>query len=87
MSVKCHAMLSPNLRRLQLSMTEHDETAPLPAPISLTFEEALRVAGGSTASPFLHAYIINGIPAEYWNVAKSLPLGFNPAAGGGVMGF
>jgi hypothetical protein len=53
-----------------LSTTEHDETAPLPAPISLTLEEALRVAGGAaTYSGFVHPYLVNGIPVWYWNIA------------------
>jgi hypothetical protein len=53
-----------------LSKTEHDETAPLPAPISLTLEEALQVAGGAAfSSGILHPYLVNGIPVWYWNVA------------------
>ena len=65
-----------------MSETKHDETVPLPAPVSLTLEEALRVAGGSVASPFLHGYIINGIPVAYWNVVAPQISGFNPAAVG-----
>jgi hypothetical protein len=48
-------------------------TAALPAPISLTLEEAMKVAGGLIAGHFNNEYIVNGIPIEYWNVIKGLP--------------
>ena len=51
-----------------MSMSESEKSVPLPAPISLTLEEALQVAGGTVfaASSVVHDYIINGVPALRW---------------------
>ena len=47
-----------------MSTSDHEKPTALPAPISLTLEEALQVAGGAvpTSNPLLHNFIINGIP-------------------------
>jgi hypothetical protein len=44
-------------------MTANDKQSSLPAPVSLTLEEAMQVAGGSTAAHFVLEHIIIGRPA------------------------
>lgn len=61
-----------------MSISESEAPAILPPPISLTLEQALEVAGGTTftASSVLHDYIINGIPVLAW----VNPANLNPGA-------
>ena len=33
----------------------------------------MQVAGGLASIQFAHDYIVNGIPVEYWSVARTLP--------------
>ena len=63
-----------------MSTLERDGPITLPAPISLTLEEAKQVAGGFivsagglSTSQLARDFIINGIPIEYWNLSKTLP--------------
>jgi hypothetical protein len=57
-----------------LSTSESENSTLLPAPISLTLEEAMQVAGGSAAgfSQFVHDFIINGTPAPSWISNRNL---------------
>jgi hypothetical protein len=48
-----------------MTHSDVEQTEPLPAPISLTLEEAMQVAGG--ASPFgTHGVLVNGLDPEVW---------------------
>jgi hypothetical protein len=44
-------------------MTKNDKQSSLPAPVSLTLEEAMQVVGGFTAANFVLEHIIIGRPA------------------------
>ena len=67
-----------------MSKSECGTPAPLPAPVSLTLEEAMQVTGGSgigplAASHLVPSVIVNGVPVEYWIVSKATPVAL-PAA-------
>jgi hypothetical protein len=57
-------------------MKENTNPSPLPAPVSLTLEEAMQIAGGSlSAAQFSLEHIIIGRPAfQFVNPVVSLPL-------------